>query len=49
MLNTEKAITMFFCTCQKKMPLQQQIKFDSMDVAYKSETKFMDVCMCVFK
>ena len=31
------------------MPLQQQIKFDSMDVAYKSETKFMDVCMCVFK
>jgi hypothetical protein len=42
MLNTEKAITMFFCTWQKKMPLKQ-IKFYSMDIVYKSETKFMDV------
>jgi len=47
MLNTEKAITMFFCTWQKKMPLKQQIKFDGMDVACKSETKFMDVFVCV--
>jgi len=30
------------------MPLKQQIKFDSMDVAYKSETKFMDVFVCAF-
>jgi hypothetical protein len=47
MLNTEKTITVFFCTWQKKMSLKQQIKFDSMDVAYKSETKFMGVCVCV--
>lgn len=39
MLTIEKTITVFFCACQKKMPLNAQIKCDTMDVPCKSEKK----------
>jgi hypothetical protein len=42
MIITEKTTAMCFHTMQKRIPLQPQVKFDSMDIAYKLlETNFL--------
>jgi hypothetical protein len=42
-INAEKTIAISFYTRQERAPLKPQIKFDSLDIAYKSETKFLGI------
>jgi hypothetical protein len=42
-INAEKTIAISFHARHKKAPLKPQIKFDSLDIAYKSETKFLGI------
>jgi hypothetical protein len=42
-INAEKTIAIFFHTRQKRASLKPQIKSDSLDIAYKSETKFLGI------
>jgi hypothetical protein len=45
MINAEKTIVMSFHTRQKRTPLKPQVTFDGMDIAYKSETKFLGILL----
>jgi hypothetical protein len=42
-INAEKTIAIYFHTRQKRAPLKPQIKFDSLDIAYKSEIKLLGI------
>jgi hypothetical protein len=43
MINTTKTIATYFHTRQKRLPLKSQVRFDSMDIIYKLETKFLGI------
>jgi hypothetical protein len=43
MIKTGKTIAMSFHTKQKRYPLRPQVIFKNMDIAYKSELKFLGI------
>jgi hypothetical protein len=42
-INAEKKKEIYFHSRQKRAPLKPQIKFDSLNIAYKPETKFLGI------
>jgi hypothetical protein len=43
MINTGKTIVMSFHTKQKRYTLRPQVTFKNMEIAYKSELKFLGI------